>query len=107
MTRFLDPIRRRMGGKALRSACAAERDERQASQDRRALARRNESPTLAVPPPGHAYRAIRGRRFARHGDPVHMGGNGAPYRQLRNRPPLNAGAAVYAASPVKFRSKSK
>jgi hypothetical protein len=106
--RFLDPIRRRNGGKALRSACAAERDERQASQDRRALARRNESPTLAVPPPGHAYRAIRGRRFARHGDPAHMGGNGAPYRQLRNRPPVNAGAAVYAASPeIKFRSKSK
>ena len=60
------------------------------------------------PPPGHAYRAIRGRRFARHGDPAHMGGNGAPYRQLRNRPPVNAGAAVYAASPeIKFRSKSK
>src|SRR5258707_8998190 len=104
MTRFLDPIRRRNGGKALRSACAAERDERQASQDRRGLARRNESPTLAVPPPGHAYRAIRGRR----GDPAHMGRNGAPYRQLRNRPPVNARAAVYAASPeIKFRSKSK
>ena len=52
---------------------------------------------MAVPPPGHAYRAIRGRRFARHGDPAHMGGNGAPYRQLRNRPPVNAGAAVYVS----------
>ena len=53
----------------------------------------------------HAYRAI---RVTASRDPAHMGGNGAPYRQLRNRPPVNAGAAVYAASPeIKFRSKSK
>ena len=62
------------------------------------------------PFPRQAMRTVRSgvRRFARRGDPAHMGGNGAPYRQLRNRPPVNAGAAVYAASPeIKLRSKSK
>jgi len=46
-----------MAARGLRSACAAERERGgRPSQDRRALARRNESPTFvwAFPPPGHA-----------------------------------------------------
>jgi hypothetical protein len=62
------------------------------------------------PFPRQAMRTVRSGVAASRGTatPSTWDGNGAPYRQLRNRPPVNAGAAVYAASPeIKFRSKSK
>jgi hypothetical protein len=61
------------------------------------------------PFPRRAMRTVQSGVAASRGTATaHMGGDGAPYRQLRNRPPVNARAAVYAASPeIKFRSKSK
>ena len=60
------------------------------------------------PFPRQAMRTVRSGVAASRGTatPPTWEGTGRP--QLRNRPPVNAGAAVYAASPeIKFRSKSK